>query len=340
MGFRDWLKYNVLWEIESKVDDIVYGVRDVKYKAERAKDIVCELAEIFQEAGEEAREGIIESGKEFVELMGEGIDELTGKDKLNEAEEIYNKAVTKLQKKEEDFKKFKEEKENDLNNKIEIINQCKEHLYRDTLKQFINLASKIEETSIKSKMKLDYDVKIADIEKASMPSYYEILKRPSYPVITFISSPIVGIWKMRSAAKKTLENAKEVELQVELELKKITAERRRLTLLNKSMNNVCIYFKEMLEVTNKVIDKFEKTLKNIDKTQMYLYKRDGSNKLDLELLPDEVQDYFIASYNMCATMIKMGQKQYIENKKVKSKEVVELENKRKQFIEIYEGISA
>lgn len=340
MGFRDWLKYNVLWEIESKVDDIVYGVRDVKYKAERAKDIVCELAEIFQEAGEEAREGIIESGKEFVELMGEGIDELTGKDKLNEAEEIYNKAVTKLQKKEEDFKKFKEEKENDLNNKIEIINQCKEHLYRDTLKQFINLASKIEETSIKSKMKLDYDVKIADIEKASMPSYYEILKRPSYPVITFISSPIVGIWKMRSAAKKTLENAKEVELQVELELKKITAERRRLTLLNKSMNNVCIYFEEMLEVTNKVIDKFEKTLKNIDKTQMYLYKRDGSNKLDLELLPDEVQDYFIASYNMCATMIKMGQKQYIENKKVKSKEVVELENKRKQFIEIYEGISA
>lgn len=340
MGFRDWLKYNVLWEIESKVDDIVYGVRDVKYKAERAKDIVCELAEIFQEAGEEAREGIIESGKEFVELMGEGIDELTGKDKLNEAEEIYNKAVTKLQKKEEDFKKFKEEKENDLNNKIEIINQCKEHLYRDTLKQFINLASKIEETSIKSKMKLDYDVKIADIEKASMPSYYEILKRPSYPVITFISSPIVGIWKMRSAAKKTLENAKEVELQVELELKKITAERRRLTLLNKSMNNVCIYFKEMLEVTNKVIDEFEKTLKNIDKNQMYLYKRDGSNKLDLELLPDEVQDYFIASYNMCATMIKMGQKQYIENKKVKSKEVVELENKRKQFIEIYEGISA
>lgn len=340
MGFRDWLKYNVLWEIESKVDDIVYGVRDVKYKAERAKDIVCELAEIFQEAGEEAREGIIESGKEFVELMGEGIDELTGKDKLNEAEEIYNKAVNKLQKKEEDFKKFKEEKENDLNNKIEIINQCKEHLYRDTLKQFINLASKIEETSIKSKMKLDYDVKIADIEKASMPSYYEILKRPSYPVITFISSPIVGIWKMRSAAKKTLENAKEVELQVELELKKITAERRRLTLLNKSMNNVCIYFKEMLEVTNKVIDEFEKTLKNIDKNQMYLYKRDGSNKLDLELLPDEVQDYFIASYNMCATMIKMGQKQYIENKKVKSKEVVELENKRKQFIEIYEGISA
>lgn len=340
MGFRDWLKYNVLWEIESKVDDIVYGVRDVKYKAERAKDIVCELAEIFQEAGEEAREGIIESGKEFVELMGEGVDELTGKDKLNEAEEIYNKAVTKLQKKEEDFKKFKEEKENDLNNKIEIINQCKEHLYRDTLKQFINLASKIEETSIKSKMKLDYDVKIADIEKASMPSYYEILKRPSYPVITFISSPIVGIWKMRSAAKKTLENAKEVELQVELELKKITAERRRLTLLNKSMNNVCIYFKEMLEVTNKVIDEFEKTLKNIDKNQMYLYKRDGSNKLDLELLPDEVQDYFIASYNMCATMIKMGQKQYIENKKVKSKEVVELENKRKQFIEIYEGISA
>lgn len=340
MGFRDWLKYNVLWEIESKVDDIVYGVRDVKYKAERAKDIVCELAEIFQEAGEEAREGIIESGKEFVELMGEGVDELIGKDKLNEAEEIYNKAVNKLQKKEEDFKKFKEEKENDLNNKIEIINQCKEHLYRDTLKQFINLASKIEETSIKSKMKLDYDVKIADIEKASMPSYYEILKRPSYPVITFISSPIVGIWKMRSAAKKTLENAKEVELQVELELKKITAERRRLTLLNKSMNNVCIYFKEMLEVTNKVIDEFEKTLKNIDKNQMYLYKRDGSNKLDLELLPDEVQDYFIASYNMCATMIKMGQKQYIENKKVKSKEVVELENKRKQFIEIYEGISA
>lgn len=272
--------------------------------------------------------------------MGEGVDELTGKNKLNEAEEIYNKAVTKLQKKEEDFKKFKEEKENDLNNKIEIINQCKEHLYRDTLKQFINLASKIEETSIKSKMKLDYDVKIADIEKASMPSYYEILKRPSYPVITFISSPIVGIWKMRSAAKKTLENAKEVELQVELELKKITAERRRLTLLNKSMNNVCIYFKEMLEVTNKVIDEFEKTLKNIDKNQMYLYKRDGSNKLDLELLPDEVQDYFIASYNMCATMIKMGQKQYIENKKVKSKEVVELENKRKQFIEIYEGISA
>lgn len=340
MGFRDWLKYNVLWEIESKVDDIVYGVRDVKYKAERAKDIVCELAEIFQEAGEEAREGIIESGKEFVELMGEGVDELIGKDKLNEAEEIYNKAVNKLQKKEEDFKKFKEEKENDLNNKIEIINQCKEHLYRDTLKQFINLASKIEETSIKSKMKLDYDVKIVDIKKASMPSYYEILKSPSYPVITFISSPIVGIWKMRSAAKKTLENAKEVELQVELELKKITAERRRLTLLNKSMNNVCIYFKEMLEVTNKVIDEFEKTLKNIDKNQMYLYKRDGSNKLDLELLPDEVQDYFIASYNMCATMIKMGQKQYIENKKVKSKEVVELENKRKQFIEIYEGISA
>ena len=340
MGFRDWLKYNVLWEIESKVDDIVYGVRDVKYKAERAKDIVCELAEIFQEAGEEAREGIIESGKEFVELMGEGVDELTGKNKLNEAEEIYNKAVNKLQKKEEDFKKFKEEKENDLNNKIEIINQCKEHLYRDTLKQFINLASKIEETSIKSKMKLDYDVKIVDIKKASMPSYYEILKSPSYPVITFISSPIVGIWKMRSAAKKTLENAKEVELQVELELKKITAERRRLTLLNKSMNNVCIYFKEMLEVTNKVIDEFEKTLKNIDKNQMYLYKRDGSNKLDLELLPDEVQDYFIASYNMCATMIKMGQKQYIENKKVKSKEVVELENKRKQFIEIYEGISA
>ena len=32
------------------MDDIVYGVRDVKYKAERAKDIVCELAEIFQEA--------------------------------------------------------------------------------------------------------------------------------------------------------------------------------------------------------------------------------------------------------------------------------------------------
>jgi len=319
MGFKDWIKYDLMWGIEDKLFD--------------AKVKVIGVADIFKEASVEAKEGIVQTGKEFVDLMGEGVEQLTGQDKINEANIIYDKQVKKYELSIERYNNTAKRVEESINSNISRINDFKVRIFEEILPRFVNIANKIDDVSIKSKFDMNKNISIKELKSEYLPCRSVVVNQLSKMNITFsvFISPAYTILKMRKNAKESLQSAYEFEKKVNLEVEKIFAESSRIEIVSCSLNNIGTYFEDMNDITLKLIERFEEKFENLDKNNLSLYRRDGSKKLDLELLPEDIRNYYDACLNCCIVLKEMAMKSYIKNNQIVTSEVERLNNKCYKF---------
>lgn len=328
MGFKDWIKYDLMWGIEDKLFD--------------AKVKAIGVADIFKEASVEAKEGIAQTGKEFVELMGEGVEQLTGQDKINEANIIYDKQVKKYELSIKRYNNTAKRVEESINPNISRINDFKVKIYEEILPRFVSIANQIDDVSIKSKFDMNKNVGINELKSEYIPCRSVVVNQLSKMNITIsvFVSPTYTILKMRKNAKESLQNAYEFEKKVNLEIEKIFAETSRIESISRSLNNIGTYFEDMNEITIKLIERFEEKFEKLGKNNLSLYRRDGSKKLDLELLPEEIINYYDACLNCCIVLKEMGMKSYIKNNEIITYEVKELNNKCGEFKHMYMEMGA
>ena len=90
----------------------------------------------------------------------------------------------------------------------------------------------------------------------------------------------------------------------------------------------------MREITLKLIETFEEKFNQLEKNDLSLYRRDGSNKFDLELLPKDFQNYYEACLNLCIVLKEMGLKAYLKNDLIITSEVEELSDRYDEFRKI------
>lgn len=327
MGFKDWIKYDLMWGIEDKVFD--------------AKVNAIGVADIFKEAAVEAKEGIAQTSKEFVELMGEGVEQLTGQDKMNEANIIYYNQVKKYELSIKRYNDTAKRVEESINSNISRINHFKVKIYEEILPRFVSIANQIDYVSIKSKFDMNKNISINELKREDIPcrSVINQLSKINITISAFVS-PAYTILKMRKNAKESLQNAYEFEKEVNLEIEKIFAETSRIEITSSSLNNIATYFEDMNEITIKLIERFEEKFEKLNKNNLSLYKKDGSKKLDLELLPKEIINYYDACLNCCIVLKEMGIKSYIKNNEIITSEVKELNNKYGEFKHIYMEMGA
>lgn len=328
MGFKDWIKYDLMWGIEDKLFD--------------AKVKAIGVADIFKEASVEAKEGIAQTGKEFVELMGEGVEQLTGQDKINEANIIYDKQVKKYELSIKRYNNTAKRVEESINSNISRINDFKVKIYEEILPRFVSIANQIDDVSIKSKFDMNKNISINELKSEYLPCRSVVVNQLSKMNITIsvFVSPTYTILQMRKNAKESLQNAYEFEKKVNLEIEKIFSETSRIESTSRSLNNIGTYFEDMNEITIKLIERFEEKFEKLDKNNLFLYRRDGSKKLDLELLPEEIINYYDACLNCCIVLKEMGMKSYIKNNEIITSEVKELNNKCGEFKHMYMGMGA
>ncbi|MDU6809295.1 MAG: hypothetical protein E6423_10945 [Clostridium sp.] len=322
MGFGDWLKYDLKWGIEDKLFDAKIKARGI--------------ADVFKEASVEAKEGIEQAGKEFVDLIGDGVEQLTGQDKVKEAELIYERQIKKYERTIKLYNSTARIVEESLSESIFSINKSKSNIYKEILPRFVCIADRIEDVYIKSKFQINNNININQIRGQYLPTKSSVINKLSRQSIIFAIaiSPTLGILKMRKDAKDSLQRAYELECEIKLEIEKIFAEKDRIENISSALKNVSIYFQDMREITLKLIETFEEKFNQLEKNDLSLYRRDGSNKFDLELLPKDFQNYYEACLNLCIVLKEMGLKAYLKNDLIITSEVEELSDRYDEFRKI------
>lgn len=328
MGFKDWVKYDLMWGIEDKIFDAKIKAKDVAY--------------VLKDASEEAKQGIVQTGKEFVDLMGDGVDQLTGNDKINEANLIYYNQLKKYELSINRYNNIAKIVEESINSNILRINNFKVKIFDELLPRFVNIANQIDDVSIKSKFDMNRRISIKELKSQHLPCRNVVVNQLSKRNITFsvFISPTYAILKMRKNAKESLEKAYEFEKEVNLEIEKIFYESSRIENVDSSLKNIGTYFEGMNEITLRLIKRFEEKFENLDKKNISLYRKDGSKKLDLDSLPVEIINYYDACLNCCIVLKEMAMKSYIKYNTIMIAEVKELNNKSDEFNRMYMEMGA
>ena len=211
-----------------------------------------------------------EKGKKFlkkaVEVGTNVWNKYSGKDKFNEAEELYEKLSTRYQSRRKRFESEVEEYIGSIEHHVQMINCTKEKIKTELFVQMAQNLEKIKDITINESFTVE-EYKAAVYSFDSMRSKDELYKIDfnKHKIKTTLQALTVPFYT-RKKAKETLYAVQEEEKKVDAEIAKMNAEVAKLKAIDASLENVEYYFTSLVNI-------YENLLVRLDNSVNYLYVR-------------------------------------------------------------------
>lgn len=212
-----------------------------------------------------------EKGKKFlkkaVEVGTNVWNKYSGKDKFNEAEELYEKLSARYQSRRKRFESEVEEYIGSIEHHVQMINCAKEKIKTELFVQMAQNLEKIKDVAISETFTVE-EYKAAVYSFDSMRSKDELYKIDfnKHKIKTTVQAYFTLGFYTRKRAKETLYAVQEEEKKVDAEIAKMDAEIAKLKAINASLENVEYYFTSLINI-------YENLLIRLDNSVNYLYVR-------------------------------------------------------------------
>lgn len=238
----------------------------------------------------------------------------TGEDKIEEANDRYQKLVIAVEMMQKDFGNFTRAKESSINQNLLIINNLKDDLYNVDFKEFIELMDifsgwNIEENLFKEVAKFK-DVKVGEVRNKSE---LILLDFENHPIKENLKALFTLGFLTRKRAKQSLLNVKTEEARFEEEKEKIKAEEKRLELIDETMSFIAQDFKSFYIVYRKLLKELKYITRFIKNSYLIKDPLVFNDKVDIYFLPKEHIKLLMICEKFTRVMHGIASKKYLSS---------------------------
>lgn len=278
--------------------------------AKKVKEAVTNPSETFKKAADVAKRTTQKSWGAF-----------SGKKAADEAKEIFDRAKFEFDRNQEKLTPQLQKVVNAIQEQVHSINGLKKKVYEESFSSFKRVASHIKNISVKS---LPFE-ELFDGTELAFNSDETLQSRADVILIDFDNLSVAEVtasiltlgFFSRNKAKKSKTRAIEQQKAMEQEIAKMEAHLVQLNVLKKSLDNVIVYFKDIIENYSNLLDRFQYGVNTQRSLQMSKVLGVTDMRLDFKKMPILHIQEFHALFNLSIVLKNMASLSYVSSSEAK-----------------------
>lgn len=239
----------------------------------------------------------------------------TGKHYADEAESI----IAETEKRFTDAKQIYEQEVRQISASIETkisrINRQKQDIYAIHFERFIKVSKRMHNVTVKGQPFEElFDDRILEIKPqrgVRAKSEIMLIDFNQMGLLDTLGMVLTLGFFSRKKAKESLERAKQERARVTEEITKLEAQQKQLKVIEESIDNVVVYFDELVANYSKLLDRFEYGIQTQRMYQMAENSDVFAHKLDFKRLPIVHLEEFRALFNLSIVLKQMANLGYL-----------------------------
>ena len=211
---------------------------------------------------------------------------ITGRDKFEEAEQLYSKVAEKYNIKRKQFEEEVDELIGSIESCVDSINNNKNIIHTELFVQMANKLSKIKDLKLPEGFSVE-EYRSATFSADSIRGKDKLFKI-DFNKLTFKQASL-GIltlgWYTRKKANETLLAVKEEEAKINHEIAKMDAELDKMKAVLTSLQNVEHYFNSLVSIYRQLLDRLDNSVHYLYFKCMQFARRLVDQGLSVKFLP-------------------------------------------------------
>lgn len=186
---------------------------------------------------------------------------ISGKDKFEEAERLYDEISKRYNEKREHFQKEIERITSLIEEHVKSINDSKRMIKRELFPAMANKISKIKDIRISDEYSVEeYIESVLNVDTIRSREQLFTIDFNAHKVKTTFQAIFTLGFYTRKKAKETLYNVKEEEAKINSEISRMDSEINKIYIIEKSIKQVADMFTSVIEMYNNLLIRLDSSI--------------------------------------------------------------------------------
>lgn len=224
-------------------------------------NIVSKCKEAYHKAKDYAVEKFNQAKDWVKDKAPKLYNKFTGRDKYEEAEELYNRITERYNSRRRRFEDDVIKYSNQIEKKVEAINGYKERIKKELFPEMVSKLSKLYDFDLTGKFNID-EFNIGGYSFDSVRTKEQLYKIDfkKHPFKTNLQAVLTLGFYTRKKTKETLCAVQEEEGKINYEIEKMEIETKRLETIDCSLENIEKYFASMTETYKNLLIRVDNSI--------------------------------------------------------------------------------
>ena len=265
---------------------------------------------------------------------------VSGKDKYEEAQRLYDEISKRYNEKREHFQKEIERSTALIEEHVKSINDSKRMIKRELFPAMANKISKIKDIRISDEYSVEeYIESVLNVDSIRSREQLFTIDFNAHKVKTTFQAIFTLGFYTRKKAKETLCNVKEEESKINSEISRMDSELNKINIIEKSIKQVADMFTSVIEMYNNMLIRLDSSINYLLVRSLAFAHQIVGKQMSVKVLPMMQQKEVEAIYTASKILKVMAETQLLNVEK--QKDVQEYDRKisdnKKEFESKYKA---
>lgn len=265
---------------------------------------------------------------------------VSGKDKYEEAQRLYDEISKRYNEKREHFQKEIERITALIEEHVKSINDSKRMIKMELLPAMVNKISKIKDIRISDEYSVEeYIESVLNVDSIRSREQLFTIDFNAHKVKTTFQAIFTLGFYTRKKAKETLCNVKEEESKINSEISRMDSELNKINIIEKSIKQVADMFTSVIEMYNNMLIRLDSSINYLLVRSLAFAHQIVGKQMSVKVLPMMQQKEVKAIYTASKILKVMAETQLLNVEK--QKDVQEYDRKisdnKKEFESKYKA---
>ena len=265
---------------------------------------------------------------------------ISGKDKFEEAERLYDEISKRYNEKREHFQKEIERITSLIEEHVKSINDSKRMIKRELFPAMANKISKIKDIRISDEYSVEeYIESVLNVDTIRSREQLFTIDFNAHKVkTTFLAIFTLGFYT-RKKAKETLYNVKEEEAKINSEISRMDSEINKIYIIEKSIKQVADMFTSVIEMYNNLLIRLDSSINYLLVRSLAFAHQIVGKQMSVKVLPKMQQKEVEAIVTASKILKTMTETQLLSVEKQKDVEEYDgkISGNKKEIESIYKA---
>lgn len=265
---------------------------------------------------------------------------ISGKDKFEEAERLYDEISKRYNEKREHFQKEIERITSLIEEHVKSINDSKRMIKRELFPAMANKISKIKDIRISDEYSVEeYIESVLNVDTIRSREQLFTIDFNAHKVKTTFQAIFTLGFYTRKKAKETLYNVKEEEAKINSEISRMDSEINKIYIIEKSIKQVADMFTSVIEMYNNLLIRLDSSINYLLVRSLAFAHQIVGKQMSVKVLPKMQQKEVKAIVTASMILKTMTETQLLSVEKQKDVEEYDgkISGNKKEIESIYKA---
>lgn len=266
---------------------------------------------------------------------------ISGKDKFEEAERLYDEISKRYNEKREHFQKEIERITSLIEEHVKSINDSKRMIKRELFPAMANKISKIKDIRISDEYSVEeYIESVLNVDTIRSREQLFTIDFNAHKVKTTFQAIFTLGFYTRKKAKETLYNVKEEEAKINSEISRMDSEINKIYIIEKSIKQVADMFTSVIEMYNNLLIRLDSSINYLLVRSLAFAHQIVGKQMSVKVLPKMQQKEVEAIVTASKILKTMTETQLLSVEKQKDVEEYDgkISGNKKEIESIYKAV--